>query len=35
MAFVGERISVVYLEPAFINEETETREIGREDITIC
>ena len=35
VAFVGEGTSVVYLEPARINEETETREIGREDITIC
>ena len=35
VAFVGDGSSVVYLEPARINEETETREIGREDITIC
>ena len=33
-AFVGEGASVVYLEPARINEETEARQIGREDITI-
>ena len=33
-AFVG--TSVVYLEPpARIKQETETREIGREYITIC
>ena len=31
----GGGTSVVYLEPARINEETETRQIGREDITIC
>ena len=31
-AFVGEGTSVVYLEPARINHETETREIGREEI---
>ena len=34
-AFVGEGTSVVYLEQARINEETETREIEREDITFC
>ena len=34
-AFVGEGTPVVYLDPARINQETETREIGREDITIC
>ena len=27
--------SVVYLEPARINQETETREIGQQVITIC
>ena len=31
-AFVREETFVVYLEPARINEETETREIGREYI---
>ena len=34
-ASMGEGTSVVYLEPARINQETETREIGREGITIC
>ena len=34
-AFVGDGTSVVDLEPARINQETETREIGREDTTIC
>ena len=34
-AFVGEATSVVYLEPARINQKTETREIGQEGITIC
>ena len=33
-ALVGGGTSVVYLEPARINQETETREIGREG-TIC
>ena len=33
-ASMGEGTSVVYLEPARINQETETREIGREG-TIC
>ena len=35
VTFVGEGTSVVYFEPARINEETETREIVREYITIC
>ena len=34
VVFVGGGTYVVYLEPARINEETETREIGRE-MTIC
>ena len=34
-AFAGEGTSIVYLEPASINEETETREIGLQDITMC
>ena len=34
-AFVGEGTPVVYLEPDRINEETETRDIGREGITFC
>ena len=33
--FVGEGTSVVYIEPARINQETETRKIERGDITIC
>ena len=33
-AFVGEGTSVVYLEPARINQGTETRDIGRKYITI-
>ena len=34
-AFVGEGTSVVHLAPTRINQETETREIGRKYITIC
>ena len=34
-AFVGEGTSIVYVEPARINQETETRERGREDFAIC
>ena len=32
---VEEGTSVAYLEPARISKETETGEIGREDITVC
>ena len=34
-ALAKEGTSVVYLEPDRINEETETRDIGREGITFC
>ena len=33
-AFVGERTSVVSLEPARINQETEALELGRGDFSI-
>ena len=32
---LGQGTSVVYLEPGRINQETETQEKEREDITIC
>ena len=32
---VEEGTSVVYLEPPRISQDSETREIGREDITMC
>ena len=34
-AFERDITSVIYHEPDRINQETETREIGREYITIC